>query len=351
MRCLIVTTMRNEGPFILEWIAYHRAIGVTDFLIFSNDCEDGTDEILDRLHALKIVCHKPNPRKGKKTVQWQALSRASNHRLVEQADWILVSDVDEFLCIHEGSGQIADLIAARPDADGFAIPWRMFGHNQQVAFQDQPMTRLFTRAAPATLLWPWRAVQFKTLFRADQRLDRLGVHRPRLQDGAEFNMVDGNGDPAPAIPGTVIPSVVPRYGLAQLNHYALGSVENYLVKAERGRPNHSEDPIDLAYWIDRDFNQIEDTAILRHADAIADGMAELRADPELDQLHTRSVAWRHQRIKTLMQDSEMFYTHARLCQIGPTRVLPMTAQRRMWSQLMSIRRAIHAEKQAREQDG
>lgn len=345
MRCLIVTSMRNEGPFILEWIAYHRAIGVTDFLIFSNDCDDGTDAILDRLHALKIICHKPNPRKGKKTVQWQALSRASNHRLVEQADWILVSDVDEFLCIHEGDGQITDLIAARPDADAFAVPWRMFGHNQQVGFQDQPVTGLFTRAAPETLLWPWRAVQFKTLFRADHRLDRLGVHRPRLQDGAAFTMVDGNGDPAPAVPGTVIPSVAPRYGLAQLNHYALGAVENYLVKAERGRPNHSEDPIDLAYWIDRDFNQVEDTAIQRHADAIAQGMAELRADPELDRLHIRSVAWRQAQIRALLQQSDMFYTYARICQIGPTRVLPMSTQRRMWGQLMSIRQAIQADKQ------
>ena len=33
--------MRNEAPFILEWIAYHRAIGFDDFLIYSNDCSDG----------------------------------------------------------------------------------------------------------------------------------------------------------------------------------------------------------------------------------------------------------------------------------------------------------------------
>ncbi len=26
-RTCIVTTMKNEGPFILEWLAYHRAIG------------------------------------------------------------------------------------------------------------------------------------------------------------------------------------------------------------------------------------------------------------------------------------------------------------------------------------
>ncbi len=35
--------MKNEGPYIVEWIAYHRAIGVDNFLIYTNGCEDGTD--------------------------------------------------------------------------------------------------------------------------------------------------------------------------------------------------------------------------------------------------------------------------------------------------------------------
>ncbi len=51
-RVAIVTTMKNEGPFILEWIAYHRAIGVQDFLVYTNDCTDGTDDLL-RLLAKK----------------------------------------------------------------------------------------------------------------------------------------------------------------------------------------------------------------------------------------------------------------------------------------------------------
>ncbi len=41
--------MRNEGPYILEWLAHHRAIGVRDALIYSNDCDDGSDALLDLL--------------------------------------------------------------------------------------------------------------------------------------------------------------------------------------------------------------------------------------------------------------------------------------------------------------
>ena len=31
MPILCITVMRNEAPFILEWLAYHKTIGVTDF--------------------------------------------------------------------------------------------------------------------------------------------------------------------------------------------------------------------------------------------------------------------------------------------------------------------------------
>ena len=53
--------------------------------------------------------------------------------------------------------------------------------------------------------------------------------------------------------------------MAQINHYAFGSAENFLVKAARGRPNHMDRPIDLGYWVERTFNAVEDHRILRRA--------------------------------------------------------------------------------------
>ena len=49
MRALAILCVKNEGAFLLEWLAHHRATGFTDFLVFSNDCSDGTDLMLDRL--------------------------------------------------------------------------------------------------------------------------------------------------------------------------------------------------------------------------------------------------------------------------------------------------------------
>ncbi|HSF92434.1 MAG TPA: glycosyltransferase family 2 protein, partial [Paracoccaceae bacterium] len=53
----ILATMKNEAPFILEWVAYHQIIGFDKFVIFSNDSTDGTTEILDALDRAGIINH------------------------------------------------------------------------------------------------------------------------------------------------------------------------------------------------------------------------------------------------------------------------------------------------------
>lgn len=328
---LMITSMRNEAPFVLEWIAYHRLIGFTDFLIYTNDCEDGTDALLDRLAALGIVTHVPNPRRGRKTVQWQALSRARNHKLTRRADWIMVADVDEFLVVHAGDGRLDDLFAAAPDAQGFAVPWRMFGNSGRLRFEPGLVIEQFTRAAPDRMLWPLRAGQFKSLFRRDPRFERLGVHRPLTgaDHPAPGGWVDGNGHAFALTDSSFSVTAEDRYGLAQINHYALGSAESFLVKAARGRPNHMDQPIDLGYWVERNFNAVEDTRILRHAGALRDGVAALMADDALRHLHDQGIAWRQARIARALTDHEQFLLFTRLAQCPATPVLPMDLQKQL----------------------
>lgn len=335
----IVTTMRNEAPFILEWLAYHRAIGFTDFLVFSNDCEDGTDLMLDRLQEHGILTHLRNPRQGKRPVQWAALKQAASHPLVTRAGWIFVADVDEFLNIHVGEGRLDDLFAARPAAEGFMLSWRMFGSQGRARFVDQPVIAQFTAAAPAQMIWPWRAVQFKTLYRNRGPMRKMGVHAPAraAQDPALF--VDDNGAPVGEVTGTVLLHTAPRYGLAQINHYALGSAANFLVKCARGKPNHADQAIDLAYWLDRNINAVEDRSILRHAEATAQGVAAFLGDPVLQELHQQAVAWRLARIDALLLQSDYFYLYARIMQAATTAPLPLDRQQSMLQQLFRMRRA------------
>lgn len=336
----MITLMRNEAAFILEWLAYHTQIGFTDFLIYSHDCEDGTDVMLDRLQELGVVFHHPIQRSGKKAIQWEALSNAVDQPVTREADWIFVADIDEFLCVNTGDGTLRSLIDARPDAEAFLISWRMFGNNGKVAYKDELNITRFTRCAPERMLWPWRAVQYKTLWRNKAaKLEKLGVHRPRFKSGPKKLVhVDSSGRNIQPGSGTVLWDSKPRYELAQINHYAVSSVENFLVKADRGKPNHTNDATDLDYWIDRNFNQIEDRRILDFEGRVRDQIGVWRADTCLEELHQNAVSWRKKRIETLLNSTDNIYLYGRIIQAGPTVVLPMWLQSQLSRRLLDARR-------------
>ena len=38
----VVSTMKNEGPYILEWVAHYKALGFDRIVVCTNDCEDTT---------------------------------------------------------------------------------------------------------------------------------------------------------------------------------------------------------------------------------------------------------------------------------------------------------------------
>ncbi len=331
-RCLAILTVRNEGAFLLEWLAHHRAVGFTDFLVFSNDCQDGTDLMLDRLADIGFLTHLRNDGPHEEGPQWAALKRAESHPAFRRADWVMVLDIDEFVNIAAGEGRVPDLLAALPEANAIAMTWRMFGNGGVERFEDRPVRAQFIRAAPRVLHWPWRAVQVKTLFRNDGSFRKLGVHRPRNPDPEKpARWVDGSGRPLPTAFSRSFHGLgEDPYRLVQLNHYALGSMESYLVKADRGRANREGAPFDLSYWVERNFSTEEDSSILRLDARVAPVLAGLMADEELGPAHAAAVAWRRQRFETLMEEEPWRALYGRLMLTPPTRTLDEQQARRIW---------------------
>ena len=329
MNILAILTVRNEAAFLLEWLAHHRAVGFTRFLVFSNDCTDGTDALLNRLQTLGLLTHVANSGPHPEGPQWAALKKADKHPLKKSADWVMFLDIDEFVNIHIGNHTIPALLDAVPQATAIALTWRFFGNGGVVRYDDKPVTRSFTRAAPAVLYWPWRAALFKTLFRNDGIYAKLGVHRPRSPDKDRLNSshwFDGSGRPlGPQFRTTRIFSDFGQdnYRLAQLNHYALGAMESYILKADRGRANRDASAFDVSYWVERNFTQEADQTITR----LPLDTASLLADPELARLHAAAVLWRRQRFDDLMGSEAYRALFGRLLMTPPTRALPLTEAR------------------------
>jgi hypothetical protein len=340
----VVTAMRNEGPFVLEWIAHHRALGVTAFVTVTNDCDDGTDTLLDRLAEAGEVVHlRQSAPAGK--VQWAAFALAERTDEVAGADWVLAIDCDEFVNLRPPLAALPDLVAASGGADAIVLPWRFFGHAGQMRFSEDAVTERFTRAIPEDALFPGVARSFKTLARWNGGpFRRLGIHRPKGGGGPPPVWVDGSGrrlpDDMAGDDGRIL-LMTPRIESArvQLNHYSLRSTEDFLVKRARGLPNRAGKKIDAAYWAERNFNNVEDASIARHRKGTGQELARLLALPGVAGAQAAAVAAHRARIADLLATPEGATLYSRLALLATSVPPPPEEALRLLRLVHGARRA------------
>lgn len=282
MNAVGITCIRDEGPWLLDWLAHHLSAGFTHFLIASHDCTDGTDRLLDALDKAGIITHLPFDPEGDASVQWQAMKLLSKHKRYTSADIALFFDVDEYLVL---DGLTIDALMGA--ADAVPLRWHLFGHSGQSHWDDRPVTERFTQAAPDGINLPL-AHFFKTLHRPSA-FRELGVHRPK---GKQANWASASGQALPpafaAQQSRINLFGVPQNGeRAWLNHYSVRSIEEFVLKSARGLPNHMNKPIAAGYWAERNFNTVTDTRIAPMQSGATAAREGLR---DFDALHAASEA-------------------------------------------------------------
>lgn len=306
-RYLALTCFKNEAPFILEWLAYHRAIGFDDFLIYTNDCDDETVPMLDRLSQLGLVTHRDNTQKpGQRNGhQARAFLKAVKDPMYLQARWCAIIDADEFVNIHVGDGQIRDLTQTAEGADAISLTWRVFGTAGHITYAPDFVTRQFKRAARHFSPRPAQAWGMKTVFQT-RAFERLGAHRPRIPTGGDWSSirwVDGNN--------RVMPSEFHTdnwrhnretygYDLGQVNHYAVRSHHSFLMKQLRGRVFGGRE-MDLTYWTWMNRNEEADTTITRHQRAMKREFNQLMRDDRLAELQASAIATHQSQIAQVLE--------------------------------------------------
>ncbi|MCP3969879.1 MAG: glycosyltransferase family 92 protein [Rhodobacteraceae bacterium] len=310
-RICIYTCVKNEGPFLLEWIAHNRAIGVTDFIIFSNDCEDGTAEMLDHLDALDIVNHIRNPSTQLQSREHLRLTAvcAPFHNAFRKADYSILTDVDEFIDVNVGDGTLNGLIAAAGYPDVLSIPEVLYGFGGVERFEDRLVTEQFRLAQTLDPTEDLTRRGVKSFVRVCREIRDYSNHRPQPQPEAidDIHWIDGAGL---RVSRRFIQrghrgyDVRGRYRLARLNHYSLRSGDSMLMKSHRGdsvRPGRMK----LEYLSNRNGRDLHDDSFLRRVPALKAELAEMLQDKKLALLHENSVRW-HKAMIARLKEREQF---------------------------------------------
>lgn len=300
---VLVSAMRNEGPFVLEWLAYHRMIGVGRVVIVSNGSTDGSDDLLAALaEAGQITFLRTTPGYGVGP-QEAAVTAFETQVGYQPGTWYLWLDADEFLNVHVGDRTVQALVAALNGAEAVMLNWRLFGSSGHDSFPGRHVSEDFTGASKLGFV---ANLETKPMFRAGPKFAGFSsnsIGLPRQADGAEVTAEDclgGNGKPLdPRNPRTAPWLARQPYAgrsnlasrrefgweLAQINHYSVRTPDHFRLKAARGRgmvstgprrPNVRHTP---AYFDRFDRNEAEDRSILQWQAAVTAEIARLMALP------------------------------------------------------------------------
>ncbi|SNS23009.1 MULTISPECIES: glycosyltransferase family 2 protein [unclassified Azospirillum] len=265
----ICAIAKDEGPYLLEWLAYHRVIGVDHFLICDNDSSDGTSQILARLARQGWLEHVPWPTRPGRTPQEPAYQEGVR-RLSGRARWVAFIDLDEFI-LPLGSDDIHTVLADYQGVGGLMLPWRVFGSGGRREAGDGLVMERFTQRAQGA--HPVNC-SVKTIARPNL-VARVGVHTPGLSQGflvdENFTVAGTHGDPDR--------HVVLQPKRLVLNHYFCKSWQEWERKRDRGiatalpgSPTHIRPD---SHFYSHDVNEVEDRAILRFRDRVRAEMQNL----------------------------------------------------------------------------
>lgn len=287
---VLISSVKDEGPFVLEWLAHHLAIGFDRVAVASNDCSDGTDRLLDALAEAGWVAHVRNRVPPGEPPQHAAYAAIRKAEPIDAADWLAVLDVDEFLNVHARGHGVGDLTAlAAPEVDLITLHALTFAGAEGAWSPGRVAPRLTGRLR----LRHKGNTMLKSLTRGPGRFGAIHNH----------SLVEFRGPgPLVAMGGDGALRTLPRgarlrdllrhepvspnhFWLAQVNHYATKWRDSYALRRLRGRgaaPPGAEERHTEAYWADRTAVEAEERSILRHDRAVEALMARMLADPRVE---------------------------------------------------------------------
>ena len=230
MPCALVATVRNEGPFLLEWLAHNRAIGINNIYIYTNNNTDGSTELLQKLAEFGIIKLILNEDSG---VEPQ--TRAYEHSFfllpeLRKFQWLFYLDADEFFIpADQYDFRVENIISAIKSKFLEKLPscvcynWNWIGSGGAVRRSAQPVSERFVYGNPHPVV--------KSLIRPSAVL-------PNIQSAAAWHI------PRPVPGGFGVNSSFEQVGVetadiacnlsgGKINHYWNKSFEEFMIKRQR----------------------------------------------------------------------------------------------------------------------
>jgi hypothetical protein len=262
----VVAIARNEAPYLKEWLAFQRLVGVEHVYLYDNASEDETAAVLAP-HA-DFVTYIPW---GNFVAGPSVQSLAFAHALCTfgaRWRWVAVIDIDEFLFPAQGDS-LAAVLRDYEDLPAVSVPWHVFTHSGRMRRPDGLVIESYTERAAFPpedrALFKWKSIVNPARVVAVD-----GPHLFVFDEGTEIGGYDEDRNPILRANERIWDVSARRF---RLNHYFTKSEEEFETKLERGyqwlkrtRPDSAERKLHIRNEALR--RTVQDETILRFVPAL-----------------------------------------------------------------------------------
>lgn len=253
----MVSISKNEGPYIKEWIDYHKLIGFTKFYFYDNESNDDTQEILKPYIKQGVVEYTLILGKAR---QLDAYNDAINKHKNE-CRWMAFMDMDEYLMPMKPENNIIDILhrlTRETGAAGIGINWAVFGSSGHTTSPNGLIIENFTHRSTNM---HWTNFHIKTICNPRLVKNYISPHYPLYKLGA-YSIGESNKK---RLWGWFCHDV--NYQNIRINHYFTKSKEQYIQKRARGLGDRIGQ-YDLEKFNLYDLNDIEDNSMKYYAELL-----------------------------------------------------------------------------------
>lgn len=234
MKTALVGIVKNEEHDILYWLAWHALLGVDSFILFDDDSDDGTRDLIAaasvhwdirlfhiREHSLDLTNQGFVDRQ--KQVYLDALTAMSGQHF----DWVGFLDTDEYVRL-DNHASLPEFLGSLPDdAGAVALHWQVYGHNDLISTPSLPPSHSFSRHSTAEEPINRHVKSFIRPACWDKG-KWVNVHYFELKKG---RYVTASGAPVTWSPTPGITAEPPDWSIAYLMHFQRRSLEQFVKRA------------------------------------------------------------------------------------------------------------------------
>ena len=255
----MVSISKNEGPYIREWIEYHKLVGFTKFYFYDNESEDETADILKPYIEDGTVEYTLIKGKGR---QLDAYNDAiCKHK--DECRWMAFLDMDEYLMPALPFASIADGVMslvekAGQGAVGIGVNWCIYGSSH---LEKKPKGLITENFIYRGTKHDWGNFHIKTICNPRFVKDYISPHYPIYKLGA-YSINDSDGK---RLWGWFCHDV--KWQNLRVNHYYCKSKEQYIEKVSRGLGDRKGE-YDMNQFYDYDLNEVRDESMKIYTDKI-----------------------------------------------------------------------------------